>query len=245
MLHIAICDDDYTQLEVISAYTSEYTMNRQLSADVQSFTHPDKLLLDCKNNRYHIYLLDIVMPMLHGVELGRDIRRLDHQAQIIFITTEPSFALQSFAANPLDYLLKPLDKQRLFDALDLALTKVDREEEATIPIKTKDGIRIIPLFSIIFCERIGNSLVFTLQNGEQVKSLTIRKSFSEQIAPLLADARFIQPHVSYVVNMSRVESLNESGFVMCGGDVVPIPKKQYVAIRNVYLDFVFKKEDNK
>ena len=242
MLHIAICDDMPDQLEMITDLTKEYIENKKLDAEIHTFSHPDSLLSACEKERFHLYLLDMVMPMMNGVQLGIEIRRLDHEAQIIYVTTAPEYALDSFLANPISYLIKPLERQKLFDTLDLAFSKIDTGEEEAITVKTSAGLRVLTHSSIACCERTGNSVRYLLTTGETVESLTIRCPFSEHIAPLLLDKRFLQPHASFALNMSRVESLNEQGFTLRGGAFVPIAQKQYKAVRNAYLDYRFEKE---
>lgn len=243
MLHIAVCDDMPDQLAIVASLAKEYIEEKGLDAEIHPFPHPDNLLTACETERFHLYLLDMVMPMMNGVQLGIEIRRLDREAQIIYVTTAPEFALDSFTANPLGYLIKPLERQKTFDTLDLAFSKIDTGEEAGIALKTRDGLRVLPHSSIACCERLGNSVRYLLTTGETVESLTIRCPFSEHIAPLLRDRRFLQPHASFALNMSRVESLNEQGFTLRDGTVVPIAKKQYTAVRNAYLDYRFKKEN--
>ena len=242
MLHIAICDDMPDQLEIVTGLIKDYIEGKGLYAGIHTFSHPDSLLTACETERFHLYLLDIVMPMMNGVQIGIEIRRFDREAQIIYVTTAPEFALDSFTANPLSYLIKPLERQKLFDTLDLAFSKIDAGEETGITIKTRDGLRVLPHSLIACCERLGNSVRYLLTTGETVESLTIRCPFSEHIAPLLRDRRFLQPHTSFALNMSRVVSLNEQGFTLRGGAVVPVAKKQYASVRNAYLDYQFSKE---
>lgn len=71
MLHIAICDDQPDQLAAIAAYINDYIEKSALDAEVRLFTHPDELLVACETERFHIYILDIVMPMVNGIEAGR------------------------------------------------------------------------------------------------------------------------------------------------------------------------------
>ncbi len=237
MLKIAICDDMGIELNRITQLTNEYLCLRSLSAKVQGFSHPDELLTACENEIFHIFLLDMVMPMVSGLELGREIRCMSTDAQIIYITTEPSFALDAYAVNPLHYLLKPVDKSALFSALDLAAGKVNYGEEIFVTVKTKAGVRTLSADVIVCCEYIRHAVIYTLMCGERVETTTLQGRFSEYIAPLLRDKRFIQPHVSFVVNMSFVERLNKEGFTLKGGAFAPVSGKQFVAVRNTYMSY--------
>ena len=177
------------------------------------------------------------MPMISGLEVGRSIRRISTDAQIIYITTEPGFALDAYSVNPLHYLLKPVDKGTLFNALNLAAEKVNFGEDIVITVKTRSGLRTLSTDFIVSCEYVRHSVVYTLISGERVETTTICGNFSDHIAPMLSDRRFIQPHSAFIVNMSFTEKLSKDGFIMRGGTFVPISGKQFTAVRNTYMSY--------
>ena len=237
MLRIAICDDMVVELQRIAELTNEYLTRRGMTADVRLFSHPDMLLSVCETETFHIFLLDMVMPFVSGLELGRSIRRTSTDAQIIYITTEPSYALDAYSVNPLHYLLKPIDKEAFFAALDLATEKMNYKEALAITVKTKEGLRTLSADSIVCSEYARHSVVYTLAGGEQIKTSSIHESFSKHVAPLLHDRRFIQPHAAFVVNMSFAERLNKDGFTLQGGIFAPVSGRQFAAVRNTYLNY--------
>ena len=98
MVRIAICDDMSHELQNLVALTEQYVSRNGVDAEVIGFNHPDALLTAMEAERFHVYVLDIVMPMVSGLELGKAIRRIDREAQIIYASTEPQFALQAYAA---------------------------------------------------------------------------------------------------------------------------------------------------
>lgn len=242
MLRIAVCDDMQNELQSLILLTNQYLSVNSLDADVKGFSHPDGLLNAVQEESFHLYILDIVMPMVNGLELGKEIRRLDREAQIIYATTEPQFALQAYAASPLNYLIKPIEKYQLFDTLTLAISKVDLAEEQTFTVKTADGLRVMKLSEINCCEYRSHSVIFSLTNGEEVVSRTIREKFSEYSSPILKDRHFLQCHTSFVVNMRRVERFARDSFTLWDGKIVPIAAKQYPAVRDIYMDYLMGKE---
>ena len=237
MLHICICDDSIEQLEAEKKLTAEYIKTHGLEAETEVFSHPDKLLSALETKQFHLYLLDIVMPMTNGIDIGKAVRRYDPAAQIIYITSAPEYAIDSFAASPIDYLLKPIAKDKLFHAIDKALQKMDLSPQKTMTIKTKDGIHTVFINQILYLEYVRHTIVCVLSNGERIQSATIKESFSEYTQSLMQNSRFIQPHSSFVVNMQYVERLNKDGFQLKGKHSVPISGKKYVEIRDRYLNF--------
>ncbi len=243
MLRIAICDDQPRELGIINEYIKEYLNTHPWEAEIKEFPHPDKLLTATESERFHLYILDIVMPMVSGLELGKEIRRLDREAQIIYATTEPQFALQAYAASPINYLVKPIEKQQLFDTLTLAISKADLVEDQTFAVKTAESLRVMKLSDIICCEYHSHAVIFSLTNGEEVSSRTFRENFSEYCASILKDRHFLQCHTSFVINMRRVEHFAKDSFMLYGGKTVPIAAKQYSAVRDAYMDYLMAKGD--
>jgi len=241
MLRIAVCDDMPDELKSLVLLTNQYLSANSLDAQVTEFSHPDALLTAIEAESFHLYILDIVMPMVNGLELGKEIRRLDREAQIIYATTEPQFALQAYAASPINYLVKPIEKQQLFDTLTYAVSKADLAEEQTFAVKTADSLRVIRLSDIVCCEYRSHAVIFSLTNGEEVLSRTIRERFSEYSSPILKDRHFLQCHISFVVNMRRVERFAKDSFTLCGGKTVPIAAKQYPIVRDAYMDYLMAK----
>ncbi|MCE5235850.1 MAG: LytTR family DNA-binding domain-containing protein [Clostridiaceae bacterium] len=243
MLRIALCDDAPNELATLKAMTDEYIKACGLDAELKIFSHPDKLLSVCETESFHIYLLDIVMPMVSGLELGQSIRRMNQEAEIIYITTEPGYALDAYAVNPLHYLIKPVAKESLFKALELAVAKVDFGKEITVTVKIKEGLRTLSAGQIACCEYKNHAARYTLIGGERVETITLACGFAEHIAPLLRDARFLSPHVSFALNMSRVEKLAREGFYLREGGFVPVSAKRYAAVRNAYLNYRLSREE--
>ena len=156
---------------------------------------------------------------------------------IIYITSEPGYALDAYAVNPLHYLVKPIQKEMLFSALELAVSKVNFGNEAVITVKTKAGLRTLAAGQIACCEYKSHTALYTLLGGEQVETTTLSVSFTEHISPLLRDERFLSPHISFAINMSRVEKLTREGFMLREGSFIPVSAKQYAAVRDAYLDY--------
>jgi len=217
----------------------EYLQINYLNADLKAFSHPDKLLQYCETENAQLYLLDIVLPIMSSVQLGQEIWLLDREAQIIFATTAPEYALDSFSVNPLNYFIKPVDREKLFATLTLALNRI-RADEQNIMIKAKNGLHTVSVSSVVLCEYANHSVKYTLTTGEKIETMTIKGSFAEHIAPLLVDRRFIQPHSAFLINMCRVEKLSRDGITMHGGAFVPVSGKLFSNVKRAYIDYRLK-----
>lgn len=117
MLRIAICDDTKEDRDRMYQYVQQFCQESMLQAEIEVFDHPDTLICACEKLRPQIYILDIVMPMVNGIQAARELRWNQPDAEIIFATSEESYALESFDVNPVNYILKPVQKEKLFAAM--------------------------------------------------------------------------------------------------------------------------------
>ncbi len=241
MLEVAICDDDQAQLALVSAYVAECFQDNAVPVTIHRFTHPDTLLEQCERRRFHLYILDIVMPMIDGVEVGRIIRGQDRQAVILYTTYEPSFALQSFETGPVDYLLKPVDKNRLCRSLMQAVERLKDVDGRTCIIKAAQGMQVLDHRHILYCEYSNHTVRYTLTDGRSITTCVIRGTFAEHIKGLLEDGRFIRPHISFVVNMDYIEGFSKTRFTLRRGATIPIAARHYSAVRDVFMDYLLSK----
>lgn len=238
MLKIAICDDQLQELELIKNLLKEYLKTKECIAEITIFNHSERLLDILKNENFHIYILDIVMPMVNGLELGKEIRKNDREAQIIYVTTEAQFALNAYAAIPINYIIKPVDKEPFFETISLAISKIDIKENQLFTIKTTDSLRVVNLADILCCEYRNHSVLFTLKNNEELISRTIRENFTDYIFTILNNPDFLKCHNAFVINMRFVESFAKDSFTLRGGKRVPISKNQYSLVRDRYMDYL-------
>lgn len=191
----------------------------------------------CIKGIFDIYLLDVIMPGQNGIELGLNIRRFDQGGHIIYLTASPDFAVDSYRTKASDYLLKPLNRDRLFQSLDGTLERLMRQRQAFITIKTRDGLRRLPLHSIVYGELIGRCVQYNLAGGSVIEGMSLRGSFQDAVEPLLAYDRFVLCAASFVVNLSFVERIDASGLQLSGGRRLPVSRSLRAKVTNQWLDY--------
>ncbi|MFO1211640.1 MAG: response regulator [Paenacidovorax caeni] len=239
MVRIAICDDMSHELRNLVALTEQYVSRNGVDAEVIGFNHPDALLTAMEAERFHVYVLDIVMPMVSGLELGKAIRRIDREAQIIYASTEPQFALQAYAAHPLSYLVKPIGAPQLFDALALALARVATAEEPCFAVKTLDSLRVVNMAHIICCEYSDHAAIFSMASGETVRSRTFPGKFLGILCPPLAGTALPCSATPRLWSTcAGLNALPKGDFTLHGGKTIPIAPKRYAVVRDTYMNYL-------
>ena len=107
MFHIALCDDDARQIQLTHKLLDNYLSLRGVAAKIWEFSNGQALLNAMYDETFDLYLLDIVMPEMDGIDLGMELRKSDENGVIIYLTTSPDFALQGYQTKAASYLLIP------------------------------------------------------------------------------------------------------------------------------------------
>ena len=242
MLQIAICDDEIKELERTCGMLERYREQKpELDIALRKFASSYDLLeaIDARG-RFDIYLLDILMPNVNGIEAGAAIRQKDGAAVLIYLTSSPDYALASYQVEAQGYLLKPFSEQELFQCLNKTVERLDAEDAKRLRIHTEHGIEAIPFCRLAYLETYNRRLYCHLSDGTTVESLTLRARFEEIIRPLCGDGRFVQTAAAFLVNMQHVRSVAAKGFVMATGAEVPV-SRAFAGARKTYLSYLLER----
>lgn len=139
MLKIAVCDDEINEISSISSFINTYMAEHDIPISYKCYTSSVELASKSAYEKYDLYLLDVIMPVLNGMSLAREIRSFDKAADIIFLTASPEFAVESYTVKAANYLLKPITRDKLFGALDDILEKKESDSPKYIVVKNSSG----------------------------------------------------------------------------------------------------------
>lgn len=117
-MYIAVCDDQVEELTALTGLLKQWQAERRIPLRCRAFRSAGDMLDAARNERFTLYLLDVMMPGIDGMEAAREIRTFDAAAEIVFLTSSPGFAYESYGVRALEYLLKPISGKLLFPVLD-------------------------------------------------------------------------------------------------------------------------------
>ena len=160
MLKIAICDDLRIFLRKTKEVLDKWD-NKPDNLHISLFEDADALLQAHSIEPFDIILLDVVMPLLGGIEAAREIRQSDKNVKIVFLTTSPDFAVESYTVKANNYLLKPIEPQTLYACLDELYEQI-RERERCITIRSGTAVHRVYLHDIECVEAQNKQVLFTL-----------------------------------------------------------------------------------
>ena len=235
MFRLAIVDDDPHSLSHMISLLEEYRLVGPFQFSYESFHNGIELVSFLEQgNHFDVYCLDIVMPAFNGIELGKEIREFDKSAQIIYFTSSPEFAFDSYSVKAFNYLLKPISADTLFSVLNDAFEQIQHHEEISIIVKDLQGIQKILLSNLVFAEAMGRKVQYHLSSGRVIEC---SGKFSEVCDTLLVHSCFLKPHRSYVVNMCYINTIENTELTLQDSASIPIAQGKSKEIKERYLAF--------
>ena len=210
-MNIAIIDDLKTDSDRLVVLINTYMEQHRLQCRTMDLFSSGEAFLDTfTSGKYHLIFLDIYMDGITGMETAKRIRQTDHDCRIIFITTSPEFAVESYDVSASFYLLKPIEKNGVFAALDRCGLQ-DAERTRAVEVATHFGKTVLPVHDISYTEYVRRQVLIHLKNGQDMEVSMSQKDFS---ALLLQYPWFCDCIKGILVNFEDVDKLLEDRFLL-------------------------------
>lgn len=228
-MRILICDDDVLAVEQLRKYIRNYFEKNCLKCpEIVSFSDGESLLAD-KGSK-DILFLDIEMPGMNGIYVGKELKKANDNIIIFIVTSYPEYLDDAMRFHVFRYLSKPLDQDRFFrnmkDAVELYSATTVR-----VPIETRQGVHTLPASCIMAVEAQGRKVTVhtTLGNFESVHNM-------QYWLEALPKNCFFQTHRSFIVNFEHITDFDHTLVHMSDDGVhAYLTKRKYSAFKEAYL----------
>lgn len=226
---IAICDDDPAAVALMTELTRTWAGERELALRLETFPSAEAFLFHYAEDKdFDILLLDIEMGKMDGVTMARTLRKENETVQIIFVTGYSDYIAEGYDVNALHYLMKPVDRDKLFSVLDRALVKKG-ESERCLNLELSGEMVRIPFRELRYLEVRQNYV--TLFAGE---AYTVKRTLGEFQREL--DARFCRVGRSYLINLDKVRRTTRDQVTLTDGTLLPLPRGGFETLNRAIID---------
>lgn len=210
MIRIAIVEDEEYYVNQLTGYLEEYRKSEGEDFDITVYRDGDAITAEYKA-QFDIILMDIQMKFVDGMTAAEEIRRMDAEVVIIFITNMTQYAIRGYEVDALDYILKPVAYFAFSQKLKRAVSRIKRRNSAYITLAVKGGIIRVNLADIYYVESAGHNLVYHTGSSSHLTSGTM-KSAEEQ----LAGYGFSRGNTCYLINLAHVDGIQDKCAVVKG-----------------------------
>lgn len=235
VVYIAVCEDEQEHQDKISSFVKKYEAINCCDFELSFFSTAADFWKHYQPGAFNIVFLDIYLENDNGIEIGKKLRSLGEDCQIVFITSSRDFAIDGFELKAQHYIIKPIAEEKIVEALNRCLATLTEDMKAIrLPVgKLEVSVR---LKDIIYVEVFNKISVIHTINAEINTYLPLA-----ELEKRLGGPPFLRCHRCSIVNMNFVEDYTNADFIMKNGDTVGIPRSNSVAVRQQYLDYVFTK----
>lgn len=227
MLKIAVVDDEQAVCETLTRYMKHFSNVEQIPVEISCYSSGVKFL-ETVPFRFDAVFLDIEMPALDGMETAREIRGMDENICIVFITNMAHYAIQGYEVNALDFIVKPVE----YAAFARMMKKVCRfsakyKTENSLTIKIDREIKKVAISDILYIETEGSYLIYHILDGTYRVRGTLKNIEKE-----LERQGFLRCNHCYLVNAKYITDVKK--------DSVLVRREELKISRNKKKEFMEK-----
>lgn len=223
-MRVVIAEDEAAQRAHMRQCVERYGAQHSLEITVQEFAD-GAALADGYERGCDVLLADIDMPGMSGMDAAARIRQVDSRVMIIFCTNLVHRALDGYAVQALDFIVKPVGERRLWEAMDKARRYLAAREPHVLSLHTQDGVVCVRAQDILYAETYGRKLLVHTARG----NLELRMPIAALEQALCRDG-FFRIHNAYLVSLRHVQRV--SGFeAVVAGDTLSVSrhkKKEFI-----------------
>ena len=235
MAVVAICDEDPREIQLTIDAIDVFNQTKPVRDQVivRAFPSAKHLWFEMVDQDIaDIFILDINMPEMNGLELAHRIHQINSRAVIIFLDSHIEYADDSYKVDAFRFILKSERMEHLPEALDAALIRLKDERNQYVGFRQDGEIVRVPFGEIIYVEKVDRKLlVHTMRQGNIYSNETLAKLFER-----LNSKRFLYADQSYFVNVDHILKLGSHTVTLIGEKTpIPVSRRMWPALKSAVL----------
>ncbi|OCN05738.1 hypothetical protein A4S06_07645 [Erysipelotrichaceae bacterium MTC7] len=238
MIEICLCEDNQRTRDKEIAYLESFEKKHDVMLQVSQFKSGKELLffLEDHLNSVDIFILDIYLPDMDGIEVAKKIRTMGSTAQIIFVTSSKDHVFEAFDAMPLHYITKDTFHNGKIEDVLLKAISLSQARTPQFVYKKRGDEYLVDTDDIYSFEINGRVTIMDTVNGVDD---FYGKMQDLEIALPMDD--FLRVHRSFIINMKHVVRFSSSVILLRNGKEIPVGKSYHTSSRAIFTDYLEKR----
>ena len=225
---VAIVDDNSVDAEYVQRILTAWSQDRQIHVQTEPFASAESFLFRYAEDKvWDILLLDIEMGAMDGVSMAKRVRQDNEAVQIVFITGYSDYIAEGYEVAALHYLMKPVNKDKLFTVLDRALEK-RKQEERCLNLEAYGEMVRIPFYEIRYLDVHQNYVTVHAKADYTVKRTL--GDFEKEL-----DERFCRVGRGMILNLKYIQRVTKTEVRLSDGTVLPLPRGAYEPLNRAII----------
>lgn len=225
---VAICDDNATDAEFVQEILNHWAEDRKVEIQIDTFQSAESFLFQyAEDKNFDILLLDIEMGTMDGVTMAKRVRQENEAVQIVFITGYSDYIAEGYEVAALHYLMKPVNKEKLFTVLDRALEK-RKQNERCLNLELSGEMVRLPFYEIRYLDVRQN---YVTVHAKQ--DYTVKRPLGEFEREL--DERFSRVGRAMILNLKHIQRVTKTEVHLSDGTVLPLPRGAFEPLNRAII----------
>lgn len=234
VVRIAIVEDDPADLKQLIECLRRYEEEHSEKISVLSFSNPTDFLEPYRSD-CDLILMDIELPQYSGMEAARRLREIDPAVTLVFITNMEQYAVNGYAVDALDFVVKPINYYRFSSMLRKALRNIARQEEKEVIVQSAGKITRLRVSQIYYVEIRDHLLIYCTDQGRLESWGKLADAENE-----LSAYGFARCSSSHLVNLRHVVSVVGNSVDVAGARL-PISQRRRKAFYTCVTEYLSRK----
>lgn len=233
MKKIAICDDDSVFMVFLKKSVKEAFKSYNEIIDLFEYEKGKDLLEAAVKEKFSLIFLDIEMPEIDGYELAKNIKIINPETYIIFVSGHDNFVFQSYEYEPLWFIRKSEVEEMIPKAIDKFIQKTKHLSQK---LQYRSDYKIITIYTknILYIEGSMHTLTIHMIN-DSIDSFKVYGTIKKE-ENRLQNQTFLRIHRNYLVNMKFVEVVEENTLLLVNGERLPVSKERKAQVKEKLLE---------
>lgn len=233
-MKVIVCDDELYFVEVVSDYCKKFEGETGIPITLLKFEQGREVLTYCKENRdVDLFILDIKMEHVDGLEVAKEIRKSGSNAKIVFLTSAIEFAPQGYVLGVSRYWMKPLLYKNFCLEMKELYQDIQKESNAYIIESIGTITEKVYYDEILYIETYGRKARIQRINSSYMSGCKLN-AYEDRL-----DTRFFRCHAAYIVNMNHISKIKGLEIILGNGESIYMSKgkrKNFLAAFNSYYN---------
>ena len=233
MLKIALLDDDKTALLISKGAIESFFQEKNIAISLDAFSSPVNFLAMAKEENYRLVFLDIDMPELNGLEVGEQVKGINPQTDIIYLSQREDLVFDTLKLHPFGFIRKSKIIQDFANVLELFVNTAlnTNSENKKITISSKTETISADIDTIMYIEGNRNYQTFYLKDGSSFDARVLMGDLEIK----LKEHGFIRVHKGYLVNFLFIRTIGVNEVTLTNNKILPMSSKRKDSIMEEYL----------
>ncbi|CEN81318.1 LytR/AlgR family response regulator transcription factor [Paraclostridium sordellii] len=233
MLNIVICEDEIEQQEILKDYLEQILNEINIKYEILIFNSGEELFKNYPDN-IDIFLLDIQMDGLNGMEVARKIRQIDKkEVEIIFTTSLIEYIQEGYEVRAYRYLLKPIKLEDLKKHIISCIEELTKNKESYIAVNEKNNTCKVKISEITYIEIQKREMTIHTINEDYTINSSMSKLENE-----LSKYNFYRCHKSFMVNIDFIKNIKQYIAILDNKEEVPISRYRFKETKSRFLSYL-------